>query len=108
MHQIRIALKDDSHIKYISLLINMVIKLFIKRYCVEDKDYKIRLYGYSDLEDEIIILDYVYDIFNHVFKLERFKEISYLDIESQYELYKTIVKIILEELNLDIKDDDDK
>ena len=44
MHQIRIALKDDSHIKYISLLINMVINSFIKRYCVEDEDHNISLY----------------------------------------------------------------
>lgn len=39
-------------------------------------------------------MNYIWDSFQHIFKTDIFKEIHYLDVESQDEVFNTILYII--------------
>lgn len=39
-------------------------------------------------------MNYIWDSFQHIFKQDIFKEIHYLDVESQDEVFNTILYII--------------
>lgn len=51
-------------------------------------------------------MNYVWDCFQHVFKKEKYKEIQYLDIESQDEIYNTILYIIDTQIYGNLENDD--
>ena len=61
-------------------------------------------------EPQINFMNYVWDCFNHILKSEKYKKIQYLDIESQDEIFNTILYIIDTQIfkNFDDESDDDE
>ena len=94
-YSLNIKLKDESHLKLLQSLTNSTIYNFIKRYCSRDKDTKI--YYLSAGLNEIRVIDlwnYIWDSFNHIYNLDKYKELHYITIAEQNELFSMIMCII--------------
>jgi hypothetical protein len=89
------------HFSYVS------INNFVLRYCNNNEEQnKVELACGLDKQPQIDIMNYVWDSFQHVFKTDVFNEIHYLDVESQDEIFNTILYILDVEILKRILPDD--
>lgn len=115
-YPLNIHLKEESHLQLIKSLINGILYNFIKRYCTYDKQKHI--YKLSESITEIYFINlwnYIWDSFNHMYNLEKYKDVNYLTVAEQNEIFSMILCIIDEtiisrEFNNNNEDglDDDK
>jgi len=94
-YSLNIKLKNKKHLDLLQTLINSIIYNFIKRFCSRNKETK--AYYLSAGLNEIKVIDlwnYIWDSFNHIYNLDEFKELHYISIAEQNELFSMIMCII--------------
>ncbi len=107
MYEVLVNLKNPDDAKYIPYLIDASIHNFVLRYCNNNEEQnKVELACGLDKQPQIDIMNYVWDSFQHVFKTDVFNEIHYLDVESQDEIFNTILYILDVEILKRILPDD--
>lgn len=98
-YSLNIKLKNEQHLQLLQTLINSIIYNFIKRYCIRNK--KTHRYILSTGLNELLLIDlwnYIWDSFNHIYNLDKFKELHYISIAEQNELFSMIMCIIDESI----------
>ena len=98
-YPLNIRLKNEQHLQLLQSLINGTIYNFIKRCC--SKDEKTQRYELSIGLDELKLIDlwnYIWDSFNHMYNLDKYKELHYITIAEQNELFSMILCIIDESI----------
>lgn len=98
-YSLNIKLKNEQHLQLLQILINSIIYNFIKRYCIRNE--KTNRYVLSIRLNELRLIDlwnYIWDSFNHIYNLDKFKELHYISIAEQNELFSMIMCIIDESI----------